>query len=370
MLYLDHNAITWIHPKVRDFVISLLDEAVYNPSSIHSNGRGARAIVEKARIQIAESVGIDINSREYELIFTSSGTESNNLLMNSYLDDKIFISSVEHLSIFAHSKYRNNIKFIKVDNNGIIDINDLDKLLSNSTSSKKLVSVMLANNESGVIQNIRELAVVARKYGAEFHSDCVQAFGKIPVNIPELGIDFVTLSSHKIGGMQGSSVLIAKKNHPLKAMMIGGGQEKNIRSGTENVIAIASFGLASEIVGQEVDDRYQKMKMLQDCLEENLLKYNDIKIVSKNVKRLPNTTLLIITNSDPQTKLIAFDLHGVAVSSGSACSSGKVGKSHVLEAMGYNDDECKSSLRISFNYQQTIKDVKKFIEIFEKVYNF
>lgn len=370
MLYLDHNATTWIHPKVKEFIVSLLDEVAYNPSSIHSSGRNARAIVEKARIQIAKSIGIDINSRDYELIFTSSGTESNNLLMNSYSDGEIFISSIEHLSIFAHSKYQNNIKFIKVDNNGIIDINDLERLLSNSTSTKKLVSIMLANNETGVIQNIKELAIIAKKYGADFHSDCIQAFGKIPINIPELGIDFATLSSHKIGGMQGSSALIAKKNYPLKAMMIGGGQEKSVRSGTENVIAIASFGLAAEIIEQEVNDRYQKLKILQDYLEENLLKYDDIKIVSKNVKRLPNTTLLIIKNSDPQTKLIAFDLHEVAVSSGSACSSGKVGKSHVLEAMGYNNDECKSSLRVSFNYQQTIEDVNRFIKIFEKIYNF
>ncbi|MCC8417816.1 MAG: cysteine desulfurase [Rickettsia endosymbiont of Bryobia graminum] len=369
MLYLDHNATTCIHPKVRDFVVTLLGEEAYNPSSIHSSGRNARTIVETARLQIAKSVGIDINSREYELVFTSSGTESNNLLMSNYSDGEIFISSIEHLSIFAHSKYSNNIKFIKVDNNGIIDINDLENLLSASTSSKKLLSVMLANNESGVIQNIKELTIIAKKYGADFHSDCVQAFGKIPVNIPELGIDFATISSHKVGGMQGSSVLITKKNHLLKAMMIGGGQEKNIRSGTENVIAIASFGLAAELVRKEIEKRYQQMKILQDYLEINLLKYNDIKIASKNVERLPNTTLLIIANNDPQTKLIALDLHGVEVSSGSACSSGKVGKSHVLKAMGYNDSECKSSLRISFNHQQTIEDVKEFIKIFEQVYN-
>ncbi|WP_375326330.1 cysteine desulfurase family protein [Candidatus Tisiphia endosymbiont of Nemotelus uliginosus] len=368
MLYLDHNATTHLHPKVKELVINLLDGA-YNPSSIHTNGRSAKNIIETARMQIAKSVGIDINSREYELIFTSSGTESNNLLINSYMDGEIFISGIEHLSIFAHTKYRDNFKVINVNSDGIVDIQHLAKLLSTSPSSKKLVSIMLANNETGVIQNIKELAMLARQYGAIFHSDCVQAVGKIPVNIPELGLDFATISSHKLGGMQGSSVLIARRNHMLKAMIVGGGQEKNIRPGTENVVAIASFGFASEIAAQEVMQRYQNMSKLQADLELNLRAYPNLTIASKNATRLPNTTLMVLSKGEVHTKLISLDLQGIAVSIGSACSSGKVSKSHVLSAMGFSDTDAKSSIRVSFSYDQTTQDVITFINAFKEIYS-
>ncbi|MDR0296608.1 MAG: cysteine desulfurase [Rickettsia sp.] len=368
MLYLDHNATTNIHPEVKKLMENLIEETYYNPSSIHIKGRYARSLVEIARQQVAKSVGVDINSREYQVIFTSSGTESNNLLMNSYYDGEIFISSIEHLSIFDHTKYRDNIKIIRVDSDGIVDIDHLEQLLLASLASKKLVSVMLANNESGVVQNIQQLVKIAKKYGAVFHSDCVQAVGKIPVNIKELAVDFATISAHKLGGIQGSSALIVKAGHTLKAMMIGGGQERNIRSGTENVLAIALFGLAISIATTEVEDRYKKMKKLQTYLEKNLFNYKNVKIVSKNVERLPNTTLMIVPKTDAQTKLIAFDLQGIAVSSGSACSSGKVGKSHVLSSMGFSEDDARSSIRISFNYQQTIEDVASFIKAFEEIY--
>ncbi|MCC8372368.1 MAG: cysteine desulfurase [Rickettsia endosymbiont of Pseudomimeciton antennatum] len=369
MLYLDHNATTNIHPKVKELMESLMEETYYNPSSIHIKGRYARSLVEIARQQVAKSVGVDINSREYQVIFTSSGTESNNLLMNSYYDGEIFVSSIEHLSIFDHTKYRDNIKIIRVDSDGIVDIDHLEQLLLASNASKKLVSVMLANNESGVVQNIQQLVKIAKKYEAVFHSDCVQAAGKIPVDIKELAVDFATISAHKLGGIQGSSALIVKAGHTLKAMMIGGGQERNIRSGTENVLAIASFGLAISIATAEVEDRYKKMKKLQTYLEKNLLNYKNVKVVSKSVARLPNTTLMIVPKTDAQTKLIAFDLRGIAVSSGSACSSGKVGRSHVLSSMGFSEDDARSSIRISFNYQQTIEDVVTFIKAFEEVYS-
>lgn len=367
MLYLDHNATTCLHPKVKELVVDLL-EGPYNPSSIHTNGRYAKNIIETARMQIAKSVGLDINSREYELIFTSSGTESNNLLINSYMDGEIFISGIEHLSIFAHTKYRDNLKIVNVNNDGIVDSQHLAELLSASNSHKKLVSIILANNETGVIQNIQELVKLAKQYGAAFHSDCVQAVGKIAVNIKELGVDFATISSHKLGGLQGSSVLVAKQNYMLKAMLVGGGQEKNIRAGTENVLAIASFGLACEIAAQEVKHRYHNMKKLQDYLELNLLTYPNLTIASKNAERLPNTTLMVIAGGEAHTKLIALDLRGIAVSIGSACSAGRVGKSHVLSAMGFSDMEAKSSIRISFSHDQTCQDVITFINAFEEIY--
>jgi cysteine desulfurase len=368
MLYLDHNATTNVHLKVKDLVQDLL-KGTHNPSSVHTQGRVARSIVEVARNQVMTSVGGDIYSKEYQVIFTSSGTETNNLLMKNYYDGEIFISNIEHLSIFDHLKYKDDIKIIKVNSDGIVDSCHLEALLSASNSNKKLVSVMLANNETGVIQNVKELVKIAKKYGADFHSDCVQAVGKIPFNIKELGVDFATISSHKLGGMQGSSALVAKSGYNLKAMIIGGGQERNIRSGTENVLSIASFGMASSIASQEINDRYYQMKKLQNYLEQHLSKYKNVKILSQNVERLPNTTLIVVPQTYAQTKLIAFDLRNIALSSGSACSSGKIGKSHVLSAMGFNGNEAQSAIRISFSYEQTINDVIIFIKAFEEIYS-
>lgn len=367
MLYLDHNATTFMLPEVKKLIISLMDGG-YNASSVHSNGRSARRLVEHARGQVAKAVGVDINSRQYQLIFTSSGTESNNLIMSNYYDGEIFISAIEHLSIFEHLKYTSNIKIIKVDHNGLIDLDDLEKLLSLSTNSKKLVSVMLANNESGVIQDIAKIAEIAHKYQAIVHSDCVQAFGKIPVNIKELATDFITLSAHKIGGGQGSSALIGEAKYILKPLIIGGGQEKNMRSGTENVAAIAAFGLAAEIAASCLHIRYQKMQGLQRLLEQNLSQYKDLKIVAQNVERLPNTSLIIVPGTEAQVKLIAFDLRGVLVSSGSACSSGKVGASYVLAATGVSDKDARSSIRVSFGYENTEEEVLTFIKAFAEIY--
>ncbi len=368
MLYLDHNATTCIHPKVKELIISMLDK-IANPSSVHAFGRNARDLVETARGQILTSLGIE-DAREYQLIFTSSGTEGNNLVLNNYQDGEIFVSSIEHPSILDHAKIKDNVKVIDVDQDGIISLEHLETLLATSNNNRKLVSVMLANNESGVIQNISEVVKIAKKYSADIHSDCVQAAGKIPLNIQELDLDYATISAHKVGGIQGSGALIAKSKHKLAAMIIGGGQERNIRSGTENVLAITAFGLAMLIAGEELAERHSNMKKLQKYLEEYLLdKYKQIKIVSKKVARLPNTTLVLIPGTSAETKIIALDLQGVAVSNGSACSSGKVGKSHVLANMGYSNEEAKSAIRISFNHEQTIKDVQTFIQAFEKIYS-
>jgi len=368
MLYLDHNATTYMLPEVKEFMINLIHGG-NNASSVHSNGRNARRLIEHARGQVAKAVGIDINSRQYQIVFTSSGTESNNLIMSNYYDGEIFISAVEHLSIFEHLKYASNIKIIKVDNNGIVDLADLERLLGASSNSKKLVSVMLANNESGVIQNIQKIAEIAHKYQAIVHSDCVQAFGKIRVNIKELAVDFITLSAHKIGGGQGSSALIGESKYILKPLIIGGGQEKNIRSGTENIASIAAFGLAAEIADSELLNRYKKMKGLQTLLEQSLYKYKNIEIVAQSLQRLPNTSLIIIPGTEAQVKLIAFDLCGILVSSGSACSSGKVGASHVLASMGVSDKDARSSIRVSFGYDNKVEEVITFIQAFEQIYS-
>ncbi|MGX6960675.1 MAG: cysteine desulfurase family protein [Rickettsia endosymbiont of Pentastiridius leporinus] len=369
MIYLDHNATTFVDSRVKEFMLSLIDKEL-NPSSSHNAGRFAKKIVEEARRQIAVALGIDLSLREYDITFTSSGTESNNLIMKNFYDGDIFISAIEHLSIYNHINYVPNIKVIRIDKQGLVDLKHLEELLAQSNATKKLVSVMMANNESGVLQDITKISEIAKKYDAKFHSDLVQGFGKIPINIKELGLDFVTISGHKIGGGQGGAALISRYNFSLVPIIIGGGQEKNLRSGTENVLAIAGFGLAAELITKNISEKYIKIKELQEVLEKRLKRYPNINIISKNVERLPNTTLFTVPNTDAQVKLIGFDLRNICVSSGSACSSGKISRSHVLTNMGMSEEEAKSSIRISLGYNNTIDDVDAFIEAFEEVYDF
>ncbi|AFB21013.1 cysteine desulfurase family protein [Rickettsia canadensis] len=368
MIYLDHNATTVIDLRVKEFIISLMDMEL-NPSSAHSSGRFAKNIIEIARSQIATALGITLSPREYDIAFTSSGTESNNLIMKNFYDGDIFISAIEHLSIYSHIKYAPNIKIIKVDNQGLVDLKHLEELLSQSSTAKKLVSVMMANNESGVIQDIAEISKITKKYEAKFHSDLIQSLGRIPINIKDLGLDFATISGHKIGAGQGSSTLISNSNFQVTPMIIGGGQEKGIRSGTENVLAIAGLGLAAELITKDISEKYIKIKSLQATLEKKLKEYPKVNIISENVSRLPNTSLFTVPGTDAQIKLIGFDLRNICVSSGSACSSGKISKSHVLTNMGVEEEEAKSSIRVSLSHNNTIEDIEAFIKAFEEVYD-
>ncbi|WCR57355.1 cysteine desulfurase family protein [Rickettsia asembonensis] len=368
MIYLDHNATTFIDPKVKEYIISLMDKEL-NPSSIHRSGVFARNIVEEARFQLAAALGISLFTGKYDITFTSSGTESNNLIMKNFYDGDIFISAIEHLSIYNHIKHAPNIKIIRVNNQGLVDLEHLEELLAQSNAAKKLVSVMMANNESGVLQDITKISEIAKKYDAKFHSDLVQSFGRISINIKELGLDFVTISGHKIGGGQGGAALISNSNFQVTPMIIGGGQEKGIRSGTENVLAIVGFGLAAELMRKNIIENYIKIKNLQEILEKKLKKYSNVNIISDNVARLPNTTLITIPSTDAQVKLIGFDLRNICISSGSACSSGKISKSHVLNNMGVGEEEAKSSIRVSLSHTNTVSDIEAFIKAFEEIYN-
>lgn len=368
MIYLDHNATTFIDPKVKEYIISLMDKEL-NPSSIHRSGVFARNIVEEARFQLAAALGISLFTGKYDITFTSSGTESNNLIMKNFYDGDIFISAIEHLSIYNHIKHAPNIKIIRVNNQGLVDLEHLEELLAQSNAAKKLVSVMMANNESGVLQDITKISEIAKKYDAKFHSDLVQSFGRISINIKELELDFATISGHKIGGGQGGAALISNSNFQVTPMIIGGGQEKGIRSGTENVLAIAGFGLAAELMRKNIIENYIKIKNLQEILEKKLKKYSNVNIISDNVARLPNTTLITIPSTDAQVKLIGFDLRNICISSGSACSSGKISKSHVLNNMGVGEEEAKSSIRVSLSHTNTVSDIEAFIKAFEEIYN-
>lgn len=364
MIYLDHNATTITHVRVCEMLQDLMLHT-YNASSIHSKGREAKAIIEQARSRVAKLLNIGGKSREYQIIFTASGTEANNMIISSFKDADIFVSATEHLSILALKDCYPNIQVIKVDENGLVDIQDLERLLLESKNDKKLVSVMLANNETGVIQELKNIVELAQRFGALVHSDIVQAIGKIKVDMTDLGVDFATISGHKFGGIVGGGALIAKPGLKILPMIVGGGQEGGLRAGSENIFAIAGMGLAAEIVECELEGRHAKMRQLQARLENNL---TGAKIVAKDVVRLPNTSLIIAPSKlDAMTQLISLDLQGIAVSSGAACSSGKVGSSHVLKAMGVAAAEASSAIRVSVSCNNSFEDIDRFVNVYKQV---
>lgn len=368
MIYLDHNATTNIRPEVWNKMNELASHGPINPSSIHSYGQKGKSLLEEARKSIAYLLGFESDRRGYQITFTSSGTEANNLIISNFKDHEVFISATEHPSIYVHSKHLKNITIIKVDQNGILDIDDLILKLKKSKPTKKLLSVMLANNETGIIQPIKKICEIAHDHGALIHSDCIQAIGKIDVNIPDLGIDFLSISGHKFGGPMGAAALIARASIHLEAQIIGGGQERSLRSGTENVPAIVGLGLAAKLAKEELSDRHAHMAMLQSKLEKMLLESDhSIEIVGSDTERLPNTSLIFNLNKKAETQLIALDLKGVAVSSGSACSSGKSSPSHVLSAMGYTEDKLHSALRVSVGTNTKEEDIDKFIAIYNEI---
>lgn len=369
MIYLDHNATTDIHPQVLRKVNEVIDLGPINPSSTHSNGQIGKRLLQESRNYILSLLGLRLNDNDYRVIFTSSGTEANNLIISSFKNYEIFISAIEHSSIYIYTKYIKNITVIKVNKQGVLDINDLTSKLKNSSFSKKIVSVMFANNETGIIQPIKEICKVAHRYRALVHSDCVQAMGKVDVNISNIKIDCASISGHKFGAPMGVGALIVRNSiDNLIPQIIGGGQERSLRAGTENVPSIVGLGIASKVAKDELKDRFHYMSRLRSRLENGLLATNDsIEIVGAGVPRLPNTSLILHSNKTSETQLIALDLRGVSVSSGSACSSGTSYSSHVLLAMGYTKNKLDTAFRVSLGIGTTDKEIDKFITIYNEI---
>lgn len=367
MIYLDHNATTNLLEEAKKAMIAAVEKP-FNASAVHLFGREGKKIIENARRQLARAVGIDNNFRDYQITFTSSGTEANNLIISNFKDGEIFISAVEHASILEHLKFANNIQLIAVDENGIVDKADLREKLSQSSAQKKLVSIIFANNETGVIQDIKGITEIVHEFGAVMHSDAVQALGKVEFNMKALHVDFITVSAHKIGGGIGAGAIVGKAKYHLLPSIIGGGQEKGLRSGTENIAAISGFGTAAEIVTKNYQARYKKLQNLRNYLEYNLKKdFPNIKIASETVDRLPNTSLIINDKKKAETQIIAFDLKNIAISSGAACSSGKIGSSATLSAMGFSESEKASAIRVSIGFTNTKEDIDKFLGIYKEI---
>ncbi|GKS79198.1 MULTISPECIES: cysteine desulfurase family protein [Wolbachia] len=361
-VYADYNATAPISENVKKSIFEVLLKQTLNPSSLHKRGQEARKILQDARDNVRGAIGV---SSDKEIVFTSGATEANNLVMRGIAGYLHVISAIEHPSILNSAC---NPYIIPVNQEGIVDFLELEKILSELKGNKAIVSVMMANNETGVIQPIEEIAEIAHKFGAICHTDTAQSVGKIKVNMEDLGVDLLTLSAHKFGGVAGSGVLIFNKELAIEPIIIGGGQEKGFRGGTENIVAIA--GLSAAL--QNIPDLLSKMdevKELRDQLECELLNLvSDIRIFGKNSKRLPNTSFIYMPGVKSDVQLMHFDLNYIAVSDGSACSSGKVEPSHVLLAMGATKEQTECSIRISIGPETKPQDIKKIVDCWYNIY--
>ena len=358
-VYLDWNATTPLRPEAKAAMVAAW-ELSGNPSSVHSEGRKARRLLEDARAAVAQAVG----ARSPDVVFSSGGTEANALALTPGLRrgasapvTRLLVSAVEHASVLAGGRFTADaIGIINVTRAGVVDLGHLRVLLADGPPA--LVSVMLANNETGAIQPVAEVAEIVHASGGLLHVDAIQAFGKIPFDLGTTQADLLTLSAHKIGGPKGVGALVlAEGVEGLEALLRGGGQELGRRAGTENVAGISGFGAAARAAMAALKADAAKMRGLRDRLEHGLRQTPGLVVFSGEMKRLPNTVLFTAPGMKAETAVIGFDLNGVAVSSGSACSSGKVQPSHVLAAMGYHPDMAQGGVRLSLGWSTTETDV-------------
>jgi len=372
-VYLDHNATSPLRPEVAEVVLRVL-QLPGNASSVHAEGRAARAEIEAARGAVSRLAG----SKAKNVVFTSGGTEAANLILTPSFrrlgqtgTTRLLIGATEHPCVLnGHRFPADRTEIIPVDAHGILDLGWLKAHLEVAGGERVLVSVQLANNETGVLQPISEIARLVHEHGGLVHTDAVQAAGRVPVDFASLGVDALTLSAHKLGGPKGAGALVlASDQYEIGERLIrGGGQEKNYRAGTENVAAIAGFGAAAELALAGLEREAGRLRQLRDEAEAHVRRIApEALVVGAGAERLPNTLAFAIPGLKAETALIAFDLAGVALSSGSACSSGKVKRSHVLDAMGVEPALAEGVLRVSLGWTTTKEDIIRFAEACEKV---
>lgn len=357
--YLDYNATAPVRPSVAAAVAEALCLGA-NPSSVHRPGRAARRLVETARVQVAALVGAAPDG----VVFTSGGTEANNLALAGARDPlgTLIVSAIEHDSVLAPARARKTgVEIVRAEANGLVDLTALEQALERA-SGPILVSVMLANNETGVIQPVGEVVRLARARGALVHCDAVQAAGKIPVDMTRLGVDLLTLSAHKIGGPPGVGALVLRGGLDLTPLLLGGGQERGRRAGTENLPGIAGFGAAAVEAAADLD-RLTGIGRLRDDLERRLKAAAPAAVIfGAAAPRLPNTICIGLPGIAAETQVMALDLAGVAVSAGAACSSGKVRPSHVLQGMGFDEAAARSAIRVSLGWASTEADAERLVQ--------
>ena len=362
-VYMDHNATTAVRPEARD-AVALALALTGNPSSVHGSGRTARRLVEDARDAVAALVGAE----PAWVVFTSGGTEANNLALRVLPKRApILCSAVEHASVLS---VMDGIVEIPVDGDGVVDLGALEALLAGE-DTPALVSVMLANNETGVLQPVADVAALAHEHGALIHCDAVQAAGKMAIDFRALGCDLMSLSAHKIGGPSGVGALVVTSgvegDLSLIPMLRGGGQERGRRAGTENVPGIAGFGAAARAAREGLTD-FARLGRWRERIENRLRQHADSRVYGFGAPRLANTSCLTMPGVEAETQVIQLDLAGVAVSAGAACSSGKVEPSRVLAAMGVDANEAATAIRVSLGWNTTEDDADKFVEAWIQVY--
>jgi cysteine desulfurase len=370
MSYLDHNATSPLRPEARA-AMERAFAVTGNPSSVHRDGRAARSLIEDAREKVATLAG----ARPQDVIFTAGGTEANSLALLGALQGaaeteqritRLFISAIEHDSVsrtadaIGERQPSVRVATIPVTRDGVVDLPALNDLLREG-KGRALIAVMAANNETGVIQPLGDVAKLANEYGALLHVDAIQACGRIAVDAALA--DYLSLCAHKIGGPQGVGALIVREGAQLSAQLLGGGQERGLRAGTENVIGIAGFGAAAEAAMNA-----NNSSVLRDPFETRLqMQHPEVAIFGFDVPRLSNTSCFALPGIAAETAVMALDLDGVMVSSGAACSSGKVRPSHVLKAMGVSEELAASALRVSFGWNSIASDVDALLASLEKL---
>ena len=369
--YFDWNATAPLRPEAKAAVVASL-ALTGNASSVHAEGRAARQAIEAARQNVAALVGAEAKN----VTFTSGATEANMLALTPSLEvggrkalrDKLFLSAIEHPSVRSRGRFpAGSVEELKVTNEGLLDLHALRSALARA--ERPLVSVMLANNETGVIQPIAEIAQIVHETNGILHVDAVQGAGRIDCDIATLGADLLSVSSHKLGGPQGIGALIRRGDvHIADPLIRGGGQERSLRAGTENVAAIAGFGAAAVAANAARQADTLRMAALRDTLEARIKASTPQAVVfGANAPRLPNTSLISVPGIKAETAIIAFDLNGLAVSSGAACSSGRVQASHVLAAMGVDTDLARGAVRISLGWTTTESDVETLLTAWNTV---
>ncbi|MBI3453547.1 MAG: cysteine desulfurase [Rhodospirillales bacterium] len=354
LVYLDHNATAPLKPAVIGAMSAALAETG-NASSVHRFGRLARRAVENARADVAALVG----ARDAQVVFTGGGTEANNLALAGLRGGRrLIVSAIEHDSILAAAP---DAEIAPVDASGRVDPAALEELLARDPQPA-LVAVMLANNETGVIQPMAEIVRLAHARGALVHCDAIQAAGKVAIDFAALSVDSLALSAHKFGGPQGTGALIVADRVELSPLLRGGGQERGRRAGTENIAAIRGFGLAATLAANDLA-AMQGLAARRDEMEARLRRVAPgVEIFGADSPRLPNTSCIAMPGVSAETQVMAFDLAGIAVSAGSACSSGKVRPSHVLRAMGVDTPRAATAIRVSLGWRTEAADIDSFVE--------
>jgi cysteine desulfurase len=363
-VYMDANATTPLLPEVLEAMQPYFVERFGNASSVHSFGQQARGAVEQARIKVAEL----LHCRPAEIVFTSGGTESDNLALfgATKTGDHVITTTIEHHAVLHAAeqlaKSGREVTFLRVDDNGVVDPEDVRRALRPNT---RLISVMMANNETGAIQPVEAIGAIAAEAGVQFHTDAVQAAGKLPLQVAKIGCNLLSISGHKIHAPQGTGVLFVRKDTKIEPLMYGGTHERQRRAGTENLAGIVGLGKAAEIAARSLQDgSTQRIAALRDRLQTEILaRVADAGVYSGQVPRVPNTTNLWFDHLEGEALVISLDLKGLAISGGSACSSGASEPSHVLTAMGVPTDRARASLRFSLSKLTTVEDVDYAVEI-------